>query len=143
MAGTIALFLFLGAGNEARIDDEDDGDDDVVEHEDDIENDDGKNDYDYNDKIERKNIMTIIMLVNNTSGGKDDDDLETHSDDDNMNDDNKKSWCILPPNFLINYSAFSHDIMAAILVFQDYELEAILVSQTNHLFLCKRFLLLQ
>ena len=133
---TIALFSFLGAGNEARIDDEDDGDDDVVEHEDDIENDDEKNDYDYNDKIELKNIMMIIMLVNNTSGGKDDDD-------DNMNDDNKKSWCILPPNFLINYSAFSHDIMAAILVFQNYELEAILVSQTNHLFLRKRFLLFQ
>ena len=84
-----------------------------------------------------------MMLVKNTSGGKDDDDLETHSDNDNMNEDNEKSWCILPPNFLINYSAFSHDIMAAILVFQNYELEAILVSQTNHLFLCKRFLLLQ
>lgn len=38
---TIALFSFLGAGNEARIDDEDD-DDDVVEHDDDIDNDDEK-----------------------------------------------------------------------------------------------------
>ena len=40
MAVTIALFLlsFLAAGNEARIDDEDD----VVEHDDDIENDDEK-----------------------------------------------------------------------------------------------------
>ena len=44
---TIALFSFLGAGNEARIDDEDD---DVVEHYDDIDNDDEKNDYDYNEK---------------------------------------------------------------------------------------------
>ena len=43
---TIALFSFLGAGNEARIDDEDD----VVEHYDDIDNDDEKNDYDYNEK---------------------------------------------------------------------------------------------
>ena len=63
-------------------------------------------------------MLMMIMLVKNTSGRKDDDDLETHSDDDNMNDDNKKSWCILPPNFLINYSAFSYDITAAILVFQ-------------------------
>ena len=84
-----------------------------------------------------------MMLVKNTSGGKDDDDLETHSDNDNMNDDNKKSWCILPPNLLINYSAFSHDITAAILEFQISELETMLVSQANHLFLCKRFLLLQ
>lgn len=38
---TIALFSFLGAGNEARVDDEDD-DDDVVEHDDDIDNDDEK-----------------------------------------------------------------------------------------------------
>lgn len=44
---TIALFSFLGARNEARIDDEDD---DVVEHYDDIDNDDEKNDYDYNEK---------------------------------------------------------------------------------------------
>ena len=44
---TIALFSFLGASNEARIDDEDD---DVVEHYDDIDNDDEKNDYDYNEK---------------------------------------------------------------------------------------------
>ena len=44
---TIALFSFLGAGNEARIDDEDD---DVVEHYHDIDNDDEKNDYDYNEK---------------------------------------------------------------------------------------------
>lgn len=44
---TIALFSFLGAGNEARIDDEDD---DVVEHYDDIDSDDEKNDYDYNEK---------------------------------------------------------------------------------------------
>ena len=41
MAVTIALFSFLGAGNEARVDDEDD-DDDVVEHDDDIDNDDEK-----------------------------------------------------------------------------------------------------
>ena len=41
MPVTIALFSFLGAGNEARIDDEDD---DVVEHYDE------KNDYDYNEK---------------------------------------------------------------------------------------------
>ena len=46
---TIALFSSLGAGNEARIDDEDE-DDDVVEHDDDINNDDVKNDYDYNEK---------------------------------------------------------------------------------------------
>ena len=138
---TIALFSFLGAGNEARIDDEDD---DVVEHYDDTDNDDEKNDYDYNEKKkELWNIMTIMMLVKNTSGGKDDDDLETHSDNDNMNEDNKKGWRILPPNFLINYCAFSHDITAAILLFQNNELEAIFVSQTNHLFLCKRFLLLQ
>ena len=48
MAVTIALFLFLGAGKEFRIDDEDD----VVEHDDDIDNDDVKNDYDYNEKNE-------------------------------------------------------------------------------------------
>ena len=44
---TIAFFSFLRAGNEARNDDEDD---DVVEHYDDIDNDDEKNDYDYNEK---------------------------------------------------------------------------------------------
>ena len=48
---TIALFSFLGAGNEARIDDEDD-DNDVVEHDDDNYNNDEKNDYDYNEKNE-------------------------------------------------------------------------------------------
>ena len=48
---TIALFSFLGTGNEARIDDEDD-DDDVVEHDDDNYNNDEKNDYDYNEKNE-------------------------------------------------------------------------------------------
>ena len=134
---TIAFFSFLRAGNEARNDDEDD---DVVEHYDDIDNDDEKNDYDYNEKkwtlkcydVGKKTLVEERTMM-----------IWRHSDNDNMNEDNKKSWCILPPNFLINYSAFSHDIMAAILVFQNYELEAILVSQTNHLFLCKRFLLLQ
>ena len=53
LAVTIALFSFLGAGNEARIaDEDDDDDDDVVEHDDDIDNDDVKNDYDYNEKNE-------------------------------------------------------------------------------------------
>lgn len=51
LAVTIALFSFLGAGNEARIDAEDD-DNDVVEHDDDNYNNDEKNDYDYNEKHE-------------------------------------------------------------------------------------------
>ena len=42
------LGSFLGAGNEARIDDEDD--DDFIEHDDDIDNDDEKNDYDVGKK---------------------------------------------------------------------------------------------
>ena len=74
---------------------------------------------------------------------EDDNDLGTHSDNDNMNADNEKADAFCAQFFLVNYKAFSHDVTAAILVFQISELEAMLVSQTNHLFLCKRFLLLQ
>ena len=135
---TIALFLFsfLAAGNEARIDDEDD-DDDVVEHDDDIEHDDEKMIMIIMKKMNFKTLWWLWCWV------EDDNDLGTHSDNDNMNADNEKADAFCPQFFLVNYKAFSHDVTAAILVFQISELEAMLVSQTNHLFLCKRFLLLQ
>lgn len=50
------LGSFLGAGNEARIDDEDD---DVIEHDDDIDNDDEKNDYDVGKKTSKERTMMI------------------------------------------------------------------------------------
>ena len=135
---TIALFLFsfLAAGNEARIDDDDD-DDDVVEHDDDIENDDEKMIMIIMKKMNFKTLWWLWCWV------EDDNDLGTHSDNDNMNADNEKADAFCPQLFLVNYKAFSHDVTAAILVFQISELEAMLESQTNHLFLCKRFLLLQ